>query len=181
MMNVPLIILAAALAAGCGAANTGQSATAPTSAAPQAAAAPREDPKLGATMAIKSFNADIKATAYTYRQPLRSVVPPQRKGYTYAGVDVRLCMPRIPEGVTEVSAAPWSLEYADDTVAEPISSWSDEWFTVRLYPIIPRKVREGGCVRGWIVFEVPKGKRPVRVVYSPDSEAGTAPVVWTIR
>jgi hypothetical protein len=97
------------------------------------------------------------------------VVPglPERAGYEYIGVEVRMCIVTDagPEPTT-VSWAPWSLTFADDTVAEAMSSWSDEWWSVPLYPQ-DRAVRPGSCVRGWVPFEAPKGSKPVAVNYQP--------------
>jgi hypothetical protein len=187
-MRIVSIALVAMLAAGC--AGTTRTTETAQSRAPQRAPSAQQvqptaakDAALGTTLTVKDPAATAKATAYRYRQPLPSTAPPDRKNYTYAGVDARLCLSQISDEPLSVSWDPWSLEYADDTVVTPASAWSDETFRVQLYPGIERRVREGGCVRGWILFEVPKGKRPVRLVYAPDTGSGdpAPPAVWRLH
>jgi hypothetical protein len=91
---------------------------------------------------------------------------------------VRVCLPQITDDAPlEITWEPWSVEFADDTVATPSDGADQSFFDVPLYPSpgLARRVAEGRCVRGWIVFEVPKGERPVR---TGDS---APPAVWTIR
>lgn len=135
----------------------------------------------GRTRELVDQTGTVRATAFAYR-PLRSQFPPGRKGFAFAGVDVKVCVTKItdPSKKGTLSWAPWSLAFADSTTLDPVSSWSDDWFTVPLYPGFDKTVREGGCVRGWALFEVPKGKRPVRVVYAPQSEGGTGPLEWKV-
>jgi hypothetical protein len=171
------LVLAAALTAGC----TGADPAAPQLPITPAAAAPST---LGTPVTVADARASTKATAYAYRQPLRSSAKPRRRGYAFAGVDARVCVLQV-DGTNRlpVSWAPWSLEFADDTVAGPVGGWSDESFSVQLFPGtgFDRQVREGRCVRGWILFEVPKGKRPVRVVYAPRiSPKPPAPADWSL-
>jgi hypothetical protein len=177
-----IVITAAAvglLATGCGgkaaqsqASQDGNSAT--TSASPSKTPSSPKDAALGATMTIEDPEAVITVKATGYR-PLKREFPPDRKGYAYGGVNALLRVPQV-HGVDSVAVSwmPWSLEFADDTVIEPVSSWSDEWFAVPLYPGFERTVRKGRCVSGWVLFEVPKGKRPIRVAYAPESSDGTA-------
>lgn len=188
-ITITATMLAAVLLTGCGGGKVAdqsaqaQATTQATSQAPGAPTTPVRDLGLGATATLADTGSTAVATAYAYRQPLRSMFPPDRHGYTYAGVDARVCIQRLTDGDrVPVSWAPWSLEFADDTVTEPVSSWSDEWFRVPLYPAVERLVRVGKCVRGWILFEVPKGKRPVRIVYAPESgtEEATPTAVWTV-
>jgi hypothetical protein len=187
-MRLVSLGLAMALLTGCGAATkTAAQDVAPspaaTSAAPAASSPPPRPATLGATLSRSDKTSAVKATVYSYRQPLASAFPPDRRGYTFAGLDARVCMTHIAAGFDiSVSWFPWSLEFADNTVAEPTSAWSDDWFRVPLYPAGDRPIREGGCVRGWIVFEVPKGKHPVRAVYAPDTGSGQSavPAEWRI-
>ncbi|MEW2353420.1 hypothetical protein [Spirillospora sp. NPDC029432] len=99
----------------------------------------------------------VTATAFAYRQPLPSRFPPDRSGYVFAGLDVRVCIEAGP-GPVGVSWEPWSLTYADSTIAEPVSAWSDDWFSVPLFPGegFGKSVRPGKCVRGWVIYEVRK-------------------------
>lgn len=188
MKKIVLLLAAALTLAAC--ANRSDKGAQQEAAVPQvtttasaAPAAKSQVPALGAVQTFDTSAMDFKAVAYRYRQPLPSAFPPDRRGYTYAGVDARVCITSLKDAdVVPLSWMPWSLEFADDTTTEPTSGWSDDWFRVPLYPADEKLVRPGGCVRGWVLFEVPKNQRPVRVVYSPDSgtEEGIAPATWAI-
>lgn len=83
----------------------------------------------------------------------------------------------------KVSWVPWAVDFADDTSADAASEWSQDSFNVPLYAAIDKAVPAGRCIRGWVLFIVPKGKRPVRVVYSPGSDPGqqVTPAEWPVR
>lgn len=165
---VPLALLAA-LAAGCSGSNA--VATAPLE-QPSSTTSPTPSPSpaaVGATQEGSGEGSAVKTTVLRVRQPLRAVVPdlPERAGYEYIGLEVRMCVVTTANSEpTTVSWGPWSIAFADDTVAEALSSWSAEWWSVPLYPQ-ERVVRPGSCVRGWIPFEVPKGSKPTMVTYQP--------------
>lgn len=143
-----------------------------------ATAAPAGPAKLGQTQTEVDSLATIRVTVYAYRV-LPSQFPPDRKGFEFGGADTRLCVVKTDGNRNAgISWGPWSLGFADDTTIDPVSSWSAEWFSVPLYPATAKMVRPGHCIRGWILFEVPKGKRPTRIAYSPDSAAN--PTEWAI-
>ncbi|MGW5689250.1 hypothetical protein [Nonomuraea sp. NPDC003754] len=110
----------------------------------------------------------MKATVLRIRQPFTAVVPglPERAGREYIGIEVRMCIAKSEGSPTNVSWGPWSIEFADETVEQAMSSWGPEWWDVPLYPN-GRQVQEGRCVRGWIPFEVQKGAKPRTVSYQP--------------
>ncbi|MFC5186712.1 DUF4352 domain-containing protein [Actinomadura harenae] len=61
-------------------------------------------------------------------------------------------------------------------MGRPPGEWADDWFSVPLYPAPPPKVvRVGDCVRGWVLFEIPKGKHPTRMEYNPVNDFMTSP------
>lgn len=177
----------AALAAGCSSDKAPQAQTQPAQTSPAGPATtsptptPTAPPALGQTQTQEAGEYTVRVTAFTYRQPLPADDQPTRKGYTYAGADVRVCLTKGPNGT--VSWDPWHLVFADATTIEPVSSWSDEIFQVPLYPGFDRPLPRGRCVRGWIVFEVPKGKRPTGINYEPTDEYGmpVAGPQWAIR
>lgn len=175
-MRLPALLLAAALVGGCSAeAHKDEGAPAERGATKPAPVPAR----LGTAQKSSTPEGDVTVTAYAYRA-LASTSPPERRGYGYAGVDIRTCLTRAAAQVS-VSWAPWSLRFADDTVAEPVTTWSDDAFRVPLFPAVDRQVRAGQCVRGWAVFEVPAGKRPAGVVYAPsDVSAAPAPLEWAV-
>ncbi|WP_141576140.1 DUF4352 domain-containing protein [Actinomadura sp. WMMA1423] len=124
------------------------------------------------------------AAVFAFRQPLSSRFPPDREGYVFAGLDVRVCLDKGP-GPSTVSWEPWSLTYPDDTTIDPVNSWSDDWFTVPLFPGagFEKTLRPGRCMRGWVLFEVPKGKRPSLAEYAPtdlDGERITDGPSWKL-
>ena len=88
-----------------------------------------------------------------------------------------------PTPETYTDAAPivvtpfvWQLAYADGARFEA-TSMSGGDFPQPLYPV-DAKVRGGDCVRGHVLFEVPKAGEAERVLYSPD--ALDEPVEWQL-
>jgi hypothetical protein len=70
---------------------------------------------------------------------------------------------------------------------QPLSSRfpPDDWFSVPLFPGagFEKTLRPGRCVRGWVLFEVPKGKRPSLAEYAPtdlDGERITYGPSWKL-
>ncbi|MFI0484901.1 hypothetical protein [Actinomadura sp. 9N215] len=120
-------------------------------------------------------------TAYRYRQPLASQDEPSRPGYEFAGLDAGVCLKKTPDGAPAgISIDPWSLAYADDTRVEPATTVAES-FSVPLYPQLDKSVGVGDCVRGWVVFEVAKGKRPVRTTYTPtNTDTPARSLQWVI-
>ncbi|RCG19151.1 hypothetical protein DQ384_38400 [Sphaerisporangium album] len=175
----------AALAAACGnsPAPAPVSPTAPTAAGTSrtiAESTPTSPPRLNTTQVHLAEGIESRVTVLRTRQPLRAVIAglPERKGYQYAGIEVKFCVTKNTTAETvSVSWSPWALQSADGVLTEAMSSWSDEWWAVPLYPQ-NRQVKEGRCVRGWIPFEVPKGTRANLVSYEP--EEGN-PLEWAVR
>ncbi|MEV0382925.1 hypothetical protein [Nonomuraea sp. NPDC050643] len=115
-------------------------------------------------------------TALKLRTPFEGRFKPDRKGFVYAGLEVKVCVARNTGQPIAVSWAPWSLEYESGVVVPAASSYSAEWWDEPLYPPHDHVVRVGRCVRGWIPFEVQFGQ-PDRVTYTPGS--GMA-LEWTV-
>ncbi|MEU6781537.1 hypothetical protein ABZ912_20215 [Nonomuraea angiospora] len=144
--------------------------SAPTSAAPTT---PAQQP-VGRTQTSAGGSDTVEVTVLRLRQPFPPTIPGliDRKGYEYAGLEVKVCVTRNGgESPTAVSWSPWSLSYASGVVVEAASSWSPEAWDEPLYPQ-DHIVRQGRCARGWIPFEVrAKDGRPALVSYTPSTGA----------
>lgn len=124
---------------------------------------------------------EVAATAVAYRQPLRSSSTPERAGFVFAGLDAKLCMVQTPDGEpANVTSEPWTLTFGDATTTEPVTALPRA-FSVALYPDVSKPLAPGECVRGWIVFEVPKGKRPAAALYTPtNTDAPARSLRWHV-
>jgi hypothetical protein len=184
-LAVPALMAAALALTACGSGGHHGDEGAPTvRGATRAAPAQSTAPAATATGQPQVHDADgykVAVTVHRYRQPLPSQDRPSRAGYTYAGVDVRLCVKASPgSAAVSLSADPWSLRYGDDTSVEPALADAD-MFSVALYPQEPKAIPVGDCARGWVVFEVPAGKRPTQAVYTPTgTDAPAVPLRWAI-
>lgn len=128
-------------------------ATAPTAGGPRVLA-------LGTTTAVNG----AKVTVYSYRQPTAASAPaPVPAGYVWGAADVKVCATELDT----VSTIPWTLQYADDTQAEPSNDIYNQ-FPAPEYPV-EKTLQPGRCARGWIVFPVPKAKKPTMVEYQLDT------------
>ncbi|MFI1156180.1 hypothetical protein [Streptomyces sioyaensis] len=111
----------------------------------------------------------------SYRQPFPGVQPPTTTGATdeeWGALEAKVCTKNGKVGVTQ---RPWSVAYADGArVTTTGQSGGD--FPRPEYPQ-EAMVSPGDCVRGLLMFPVPKGKRPERVIYTPD---GSDPAEWKI-
>lgn len=111
----------------------------------------------------KAGNAQVTATAYAFKQPVaKGATPPDQEGFEWGAADVEVC----PAADGTVAHDNWHLVYADHTVMDP-SSIGYQQFPQPEYPWDERQVIGGRCIRGWITFAVPVGKKPVMVEYSP--------------
>ena len=178
LASAPILVLAACS----GAHPSTDKAAPPTATTPSPSPSATGPLRPGNSRTLTYPSGSLRVTMYAYRQPLHSEFPPERHGTTYAGADVKYCNLKS-EKQTSVSWDPWSLEYSDDTTVDAVDEWSPEWFDVSLYPAVDKTIAVGRCVRGWILFAAPKGKRPVRVVYSPggDSDDSIPVTEWAVR
>lgn len=150
----------------------------PAAPAPSATSQEPLDLKKAATIRVGAH--EVTVIASSYQQPLRAQFPPRRSGYEYAGLEVRVCVDRGP-GPMGVSWDGWMLTYVDSTSVEPLNAWSDDWFSVPLFPGsgFEKRVRVGRCVKGWVVFEAPKGERPDLAEYLPEDGPADGPT-WNL-
>lgn len=132
--------------------------------------------KLGDTADIDAEEGDLSAAALSFRDSgIRSSIPGLLKdGQKWALVEAKVC--NKGEKVMTVSPFVWTLAYEDGARIEPTHLAGTD-LPGPLYPM-DAKVKAGDCVRGNIIFEVPKDGRAQRVLYSPD--VLDEPVEWQI-
>ncbi|WP_162189874.1 hypothetical protein [Dactylosporangium aurantiacum] len=174
---MPTILLALA---GC---STGRAAapaaSAAAAAAPSAtASSPASSPspsgqadaavfKLGTVQPFNRDGTKARRNVLAYRQPTAASAPrPGSPGTEWASADVLVCLDAIgpDDDYIYVNRSPWSLVYADGTVAAP-SSVTYQQFDAPEYPITDRTLKVGRCIRGWITFTAPAGQRATMVEY----------------
>lgn len=114
-------------------------------------------------------NGTTTVTSYQQPVPVKDIKPPQA-GYEWAAAEVRVCNTR--GDMFTVSQFPWSVAYKDEARMQP-TSMDAPGFPQPLFPITDTAVKAGDCVRGNIVFAVPEGRRPERVVYAPTTDDGS--------
>ncbi|MCP2336450.1 hypothetical protein [Actinomadura rupiterrae] len=150
---------------------------APPASTPTPSAAPALQLGTPGTAATQYVAASI--TALTYRQPLPGRRLP-RTGYEWAGAEVETCMKRSTASIATVAVQAWALKLPDGSKVQPEEPEAKD-YEVTLYPVTPRNIRPGDCVRGWAVYEVPGGKRATGIVYSaPNPDSPIAPVTWAV-
>jgi len=133
-----------------------------TSAVPATTAAQAPGPlKLG----TKAEGPNGTAIVYAYKQPVAGKAPkPDQDGFEWGAADVEICS-KIAGFLNNLS---WTLVYADHTRIEA-SNVGYQQFPLPAYPAGDTDITAGQCVRGWITYPVPSGKRPVGVHYQPQS------------
>ncbi|GAO09206.1 hypothetical protein TPA0598_04_08420 [Streptomyces lydicamycinicus] len=119
-----------------------------------------------------------KTTVVSWKQPIHSVGSAAEetgeKGYVWGALDLKVCTDR---GEVLSSQTDWTLAYQDGARIEPSSStWDD--FPKPEFPA-ETQVRAGDCVRGKLVFPIPSGQRPERVLYAPNGD-GASLAEWTV-
>jgi hypothetical protein len=125
---------------------------------------------------VSSTTGFVGATVFNYVEPVAPSAAPPSAGHDWAAVDVQACA--LPGSVFQVtvSQAPWSLRFSDGTAAVP-SNVDGAQFPQPRYPSTPSTLQSGECLRGWLVFEVPTGRPPIVVRYSPQ---GGPPIDWLV-
>jgi hypothetical protein len=134
----------------------------------------KEELKLGDTANI-STDLKFSAAALAYTDKGITGIPEMLSaGQKWAVVMVKVCNKGTePFGV---SPYPWSLAYADGVRVESAGMNAGE-LPQPLYPM-DAKVSAGDCVKGNVVFQVPKEGRPERVLYTPQDL--DEPVEWQV-
>ncbi|MFB9187349.1 hypothetical protein ACFFX1_55275 [Dactylosporangium sucinum] len=121
--------------------------------------------KFGTSKTVVAGSDQVKVTVFAYRQPTAKSAPkPPSPGTEWASIDAQVC-PTAATGETPiVNDTPWLLVYADGTMAEPSNTGYGQ-FDEPGFPMADRAVPSGRCVRGWITFVAPAGKRATMVEF----------------
>jgi hypothetical protein len=140
----------------------GTVAVPPPASAAAAAAGPL---KFGTSKSVVAGSDQATVTVYAYRQPTAKSAPkPASPGSEWASADVQVCMAAATGETPIVNDMPWRLIFADATAAEP-SNVGYNQFDAPGFPMSDRAVPSGRCVRGWITFVAPAGKRATLVEF----------------
>jgi hypothetical protein len=137
---------------------------------------PRAPVSFGQPSSTVGSGFDVEFTVFDYKQPAGSACPnPDHPDHEWAAVDVQACAKALPAGFAFTLAwTTWSLAFADRTTAD-IAPIDLPGFEQPRYPD-HQVLTVGQCRRGWITMSVPKGKRPVTVLYQPVDEVHA----WTV-
>lgn len=137
---------------------------APTSAS-AAPAATKGPLKFGTLQTVIAGTTEATVTAFAYRQPTAKSAPkPDTPNSEWASVDVQVCVKAASGETPYVNNTSWLLIYADGTNAEASNTGYNQ-FDAPGYPMGDRDLPAGRCVRGWITFVAPAGKRATMVEY----------------
>jgi hypothetical protein len=143
-----------------------QAAPATTAAAtPPAATTGAATPAVPAalTFGVKADSGKGTAVAHAYKQPVATKAPkPDEDGFEWGAADVEVCA----RSAGYLNNGSWVLVYADHTRIEA-SSIGYQQFPKPEYPSGDTDVVAGQCIRGWITYPVPAGKKPSAVHYQP--------------
>lgn len=134
----------------------------------------QETYKLGDTVDIDAGTTFSTAALSLKDAGIAGVPGVLKSGQKWTAVEVKVC--NTDTGPITVTPFVWQLAYADGARFEA-TSMSGGDFPQPLYPV-DAKVRGGDCVRGHVLFEVPKEGDAERVLYSPD--ALDEPVEWQL-
>jgi len=134
-------------------------------------------PKLGTQQALTDWNGDLKVTVLSYKQPIAAGAPqPAQKGYEYASLVVRVC--NADDHTQTVNTEPFRLVYADNTEVDSTNTGYAQ-FPKPAFPWGDHTLAVGRCVKGAIVFDVPKKPRPREVSYVAGPELDVDPALPT--
>jgi hypothetical protein len=189
--SIVLVVLASGLAlAGCSSSNPKDSSARTTTAPATSAAAASVSPTAASATPIhyrvgQTYHWDGgegvtgTATVLGYRQPALASDPPGTSlgvpaGSQWGRLDIKICL--TTGDPISVSQDPWHLQFADGSQADNTGLNGGDFPK----PEFPQDstVLTGRCVRGGIMFPIPKGQRPTQVVYSPDSMP--TPTYWDL-
>jgi hypothetical protein len=126
-----------------------------------------------------STGATGATTVLGYKQPVLQNDPPGTSlgvpaGSQWGRLDIRVCEKAGPS--IGVGQDAWHVQFRDGSQADTTGLNGGDFPK----PEFPQDgtVRAGGCARGGIMFPIPKGQRPVQVVYAPES--APEPVYWDL-
>lgn len=122
------------------------------------------------------YAGDRDVTVLGYHSPLRHPsYETVARGHVYAGLEIKQCAVNTTVGTLGVGWDPWTLDLSDDSSLSPASSYYND--LAPLYPM-DKVLKDGRCVKGSIIFEVPRDKKVLRAVYQADDASSATE--WTI-
>ncbi|MFF9285410.1 hypothetical protein [Streptomyces griseosporeus] len=118
-------------------------------------------------------------TVLSYTQPAPGVdLPKEAADFPdpeWSVLEVKVCADRT-SNTLQVSQAPWSLGFPDDTRLDA-PGLSGSGVAKPEYAIDGARVKAGACLRGKITYSVARGTRPDRIVYAPSERD---PIEWAV-
>jgi hypothetical protein len=163
-------LLAAGVLAGLTGCSPSGGAPAATPAAPSTAPVTAGDPQVLALGGPLTTMVGDTATAHGSRRSAAG-------GPGWAAVDAEVCA-AAEAGSVGVSAASWRLVGTGGTV---YAATQDALAGAPTPRFPDAELVEGGrCLRAWVVFAVPSGAAPARVVYQPDPSVGPL-AAWPLQ
>lgn len=122
--------------------------------------------QVGDTADVEGTDGKFTVAALTYRDTgIHSSIPGLLEdGQKWALVEAKVC--NHTGQTVPATPYPWSLAYEDGSRVESTAITGTD-LPGPLYPE-ETKLKDGDCVRGNIVFQVPEEGQPERVVYAPD-------------
>lgn len=171
--TITACLLLAGLATGCSSGSDDKPSVAKATDTPPAASltpSPTPSPsqetlKLGDTADIDTADSKFTAATLAYKDSgIPDVAQLLNADQKWAALEVKVCN-KGPETIG-VSPFPWSLAYKDGARVEATHMTGNE-LPQPLYPL-EAKVKNGDCVRGYVLFQAPKKGTPERVLYSPE-------------
>lgn len=116
--------------------------------------------RIGEQATTKEGNV-VKVLTYQQSLPSKAVEPDP--GTEFAAVEAEICAG--PSSAARVSAEGFKVEMADG------DRRGRSFFGPKEPVLTEGRVMPGACARGWVNFEVPRGKRPAYVVFQGSSLA----------
>ena len=129
--------------------------------------------------AATNLSPGASATFYGYQQPVsvgRSLDALAQQ-FAFGVADVKVCVGSKPaaSGSALTDRNAWALHYANGTSTDPAAIHYPKEPTP-VFPFITSGSAASvanSCIRGKIVYPVPRGSRPESIVYAPSGFAGT--------
>jgi hypothetical protein len=126
-----------------------------------------DEHKLGSEQRLTDWDGDLRVAVLSYKQPVAKSAPqPDDRGYEYGSLVVKVC--NSDDHTQTGNTTPFQLVYSDDTEIESTNTGYNQ-FPKPEFPWGDHALAVGRCVKGSIVFEVPKRMRPKEATYVVDS------------
>ncbi len=163
--------------------STTETSTSPAAPSTPTSAASNGPVKLGREVPFTTEEGlRMRVAALDYDSPVATRGPQASdagmpKGYAWAAADVRVCLDENDSGEdVYVSHEPWTLVFSDGSRESPSSTGYTN-FPKPGFPWGATDLVPGQCVRGKIVYAVPRVGKPSHVIY----DGGPEPIQWTLH